>query len=137
VRSGVKEATLSACNYSVHDWPRVDAKQLVGDVKHDTGAPAWPEHAGQQWMLRLIFRALPMRALSMKHASYSATGVVSSVGKALRPSRHKGLFTIILEAIYESRRRQTEKTLRRYQNLLGVVDVEQGQADESERSRDK
>jgi hypothetical protein len=78
-----------------------------------------------------------MRALSMKHASYSATGIVSSVGKALRPARHKGLFTIILEAIYESRRRQTENTLRRYQNLLGVVDTEQHQADEPERNFDK
>jgi hypothetical protein len=71
----------------------------------------------------------------MKHASYSATGVVSSVGKAQRPPRHKGLFTIILEAIYESRRRQTENTLRRYQNLLGVVDMERHQADEPDRNK--
>jgi hypothetical protein len=72
----------------------------------------------------------------MKHASYSATGIVSSVGKALRPARRKGLFTIVLEAIYESRRRQTENTLRRYKNLLGVVDTEQ-QADEPERNSDQ
>ena len=43
---------------------------------------------------------------------------------------HKGLFTIILEAIYESRRRQTENTLRRYQHLIG--DTEWLQADEPE-----
>ena len=77
-----------------------------------------------------------MRALSMKHASYPLTGVVSSVGKAVRPPRNKGLFTVILEAIYESRRRQTENTLRRYQNLLGVVDMEPHQADEPEPNRD-
>ncbi len=68
----------------------------------------------------------------MKHASYSVTGMVSSAGKARRPDRHKGLFTIILEAIYESRRRQTENTLRRYQHLIGADDTEQHEADEPE-----
>jgi hypothetical protein len=71
-----------------------------------------------------------MKALSMKHASYSFTGIVSSAGKARR--RQKGLFTIILEAIYESRRRQTENTLRRYQHLIGVDDAEQCKADDPE-----
>ena len=71
-----------------------------------------------------------MEALSMKHASYFAARIVSSAGKAWRPPRHKGLFTIILEAIYDSRRRQTENTLRRYQHLIG--EVEQHQADEPE-----
>ena len=73
-----------------------------------------------------------MKALSMKHASYSFTGIVSSAGKARRPPRRKGLFTIILEAIYESRRRQTENTLRRYQHLIGVDDAEQYKADDPE-----
>jgi hypothetical protein len=67
-------------------------------------------------------RALPMKAVSMKHASYFATRIVSSAGKARRPPRQKGLFTIILEAIYDSRRRQTENTLRRYQHLIGEAE---------------
>jgi len=66
----------------------------------------------------------------MKHASYFATGIVSSAGKARRPVRHKGLFTIILEAIYESRRRQTEKHLRRYQYLIGEVEQPEERAEE-------
>ena len=60
-----------------------------------------------------------MRALSMKPASYLITGIVSSAGRAFRPSGQKGLFTILLEAIYDSRRRQTENTLRRFQHLIG------------------
>jgi hypothetical protein len=66
----------------------------------------------------------------MKHASYSATGVDSSAGKTRRSPRQKGLFTIILEAIYESRRHQTETALRRCQLLIG--DVEQSCNDEPE-----
>jgi hypothetical protein len=69
----------------------------------------------------LKFLASAMKALSMKHASYSTTGMAWFAGKARR--RHKGLFTIILEAIYESRRRQTEKTLRRYQHLIGDAEL--------------
>jgi hypothetical protein len=65
----------------------------------------------------------------MKHASYFMAGIVSSAEKALRPTRHRGLFTIILEAIYETRRRQTENALRRYQHLIGVDDLEQREAD--------
>jgi hypothetical protein len=76
--------------------------------------------------------ALPTRASSMKHASYFATGIVSSAGKALRSPSHKGLFTIILEAIYESRRRQTEDTLRRYQHLIGADGAEEQKADVQE-----
>jgi hypothetical protein len=62
----------------------------------------------------------------MKHASYLITGIVSSAGRVLLPSGKKGLFTIVLEAIYESRRRQTEDTLRRFQHLIGDT----GQSDE-------
>jgi hypothetical protein len=79
--------------------------------------------------------ALTMKAVSMKHASYFASRIVSSAGKAWRPPMHKGLFTIILEAIYDSRRRQTENTLRRYQHLIG--EAEQHQADEPESASDR
>ncbi len=71
----------------------------------------------------------------MKHASYSTTGIVSFARRARRLPRQKGLFTIILEAIYESRRRQTENTLRRYQHLIG--DTEWLQADEPENDSGK
>jgi hypothetical protein len=63
----------------------------------------------------------------MKPASYFITGIVSSTGRAFRRSGQKGLFTIILEAIYDSRRRQTENTLRRFAHMIGDTgQIEEG-----------
>ena len=60
----------------------------------------------------------------MQDGSYSATGIASSTGKvgAERPRKRRNLFVILLEALYESRRRKTERVLLGYQSLIDRIE---------------
>ena len=56
--------------------------------------------------------------------SYPATGIASPTGTAgaRRPPKQRDLFLILLEALYESRRRKIERVLLRYQYLIDRVE---------------
>jgi hypothetical protein len=56
----------------------------------------------------------------MRPVSYLVTGIASSaeIARAQRPSKRWSLFAILLEALYESRRRKAERILLKYQRLI-------------------
>ncbi len=76
----------------------------------------------------------------MSDASLIATKIVRP-GSLLIRRKRRGVFTILLEALYHSRRLQAERTLRRYQHLIAPAQAnvlrELGvQADAPEKSGD-
>jgi hypothetical protein len=60
----------------------------------------------------------------MRDGSYPATGIASPTGSpgARRPPKRRDLFLILLEALYESRRRKIERVLLQYQYLSDRVE---------------
>lgn len=81
-----------------------------------TGARAVLHHGPRGWNFN-------DGVLWMTHASYPAGGIETAQPAILiRPSRRRGIFAFVLDALHHSRQIQSHRVLQRYRHLIFHAD---------------